>query len=92
VAQKEETIMSTEVVGNGKDVSLVGHVKVSLVAEIGRAELTVEELFALKKGDNVKLEEGSEAIVTLLLNGKAVAQGELVCVDDKLGIRITELA
>lgn len=84
--------MSTEVVGNGKDVSLVGHVKVSLVAQIGHAELTVDELFALKKNDAVKLEQGTEAIVTLLLNGKAVAHGELVCVDDKLGIRITDLA
>ncbi|MBD9477413.1 FliM/FliN family flagellar motor C-terminal domain-containing protein [Pseudoxanthomonas sp. PXM02] len=84
--------MNAEVVGSGKDVSLVGHVNVSLVAQIGHAELTVEELFALKKGDAVRLEEGSDAIVTLLLNGRAVALGELVCVDDRLGVRITELA
>lgn len=75
-----------------KDLSLLGHVKVSLVAEIGSTELTVDELFSLRSQDLVTLNESVDAEVTLLLNGRPVARGELVAVEDKLGVRITELA
>jgi flagellar motor switch protein FliN len=83
--------MTTAEVANEKDLSLVGHVKVSLVADIGKAEMTVEELFGLRKESLVKLDQGTDAIVTLLLNDKAIARGELVAVGDNLGVRITEL-
>ncbi|HBK46568.1 MAG TPA: hypothetical protein DDZ67_09080 [Xanthomonadaceae bacterium] len=84
--------MNKEIAINEKDLSLLGHVKVSLVAEIGTAELTVEQLFALGSKDLVTLDQGVDAEVTLLLNGRPVARGELVAIEDKLGIRITELA
>lgn len=83
--------MTTAEITNEKDLSLVGHVKVSLVAEIGKAEMTVEELFALRKQSTVKLDQDADAVVTLLLNDKAIARGELVAVGDNLGVRITEL-
>lgn len=83
--------MNKEATVNEKDLSLVGHVKVSLVAEVGKAEMTVDELFRLHKQDVLKLDQDAEAVVTLLLNGKAIARGELVAVDDSLGVRITEL-
>lgn len=83
--------MTTAEVVNEKDLSIVGHVKVSLVADIGKAEMTVEELFGLRKESLVKLDQGTDAIITLLLNDKAIARGELVAVGDNLGVRITEL-
>lgn len=83
--------MNKEVVIPEKDLSLVGHVKVSLAAEVGIAEMTIDELFGLKRSDTVVLDQDSSAEVTLLLNGRAVARGDLVAVEDKLGIRITEL-
>lgn len=75
-----------------KDISLVGHVPVTLVARIGSVSMTVEQLFKLRQGDVVAMAEALDAPVTLLLNGKAVARGELLAVDDQLGVRITELA
>lgn len=84
--------MNTDAATIEKDLSLLGHVKVSLVAEIGSTELTVEELFSLRSQDLVTLNESVDAEVTLLLNGRPVARGELVAVEDKLGVRITELA
>ena len=83
--------MNKEVAIQDKDLSLVGHVRVSLVAQLGSAEMSVQELFALKTDDVVKLDQSSDAIVTLLLNGKPVARGELVAVEDNLGVRIVEL-
>lgn len=76
----------------GKDLSLVGHLPVSLSAMIGTVSLTVDQLFALRKGEVLTMNENLETPVTLKLNGKAVARGELVAVDECFGIRITELS
>ena len=84
--------MNKEVAIKENHLSLLGHVKVSLVAEIGGAELSVDELFGLAENDLIKLDQSADAVVTLLLNGRPVARGELVAVGDKLGVRITDLA
>jgi len=75
-----------------KDMSLVGHVSVTLSALVGTVTLSIEQLFALKKGEVLPMNESFDTPVTLLLNGKAVARGELVAVEDNFGIRITELS
>lgn len=75
-----------------KDMSLVGHVPVALTALIGNVSLTVDQLFALKKGEVLAMNESIDAPITLELNGKPVARGELVAVDDHFGVRITELS
>lgn len=74
-----------------RELSLVGHVTVTLNAEIGTAELTIDQLFALKAGEVVKLLQQVNEPVTLRLNGKAIARGELVAVDDNFGVQITEI-
>ncbi|RZU38494.1 flagellar motor switch protein FliN [Fluviicoccus keumensis] len=74
-----------------KDLKLVGHVAVELVAEIGTASLSLDELFALKNGDVVTLRQRVEDPVILRLNGKQVAKGQLVAVEDNFGIQITEI-
>lgn len=73
------------------DFSLISHVQVSLVAELGEAQMTVEQLFKLRNQDIVALNQTLDAPVTLLLNGKPVARGELLAVEEQLGVRITEL-
>ena len=75
-----------------KNFGLVGHVPVSLSVLVGSVSLTIEQLFALKKGAVIAMNEALDAPITLQLNGKAVASGELVAVDDNFGIRITALA
>ncbi|MCC8443925.1 FliM/FliN family flagellar motor switch protein [Xanthomonas cannabis] len=74
-----------------RDLSVFGHVKAKLVAHVGQVEMSVDEIMALKRSEVVSLEESCEALVTLMLNGKAVATGELMAVGDKLGVRIQEL-
>lgn len=75
-----------------KDMDLVGHVTVSLSALVGSVCLTIDELFALKRGEVVRMNEAVDAPITLMLNGKPVARGELVAVEDNFGLRITELS
>lgn len=87
-------------VGNARDavparseeMSLVGHVEVSLAAHVGTLTLSIERLFALKPNDVVSMNELLDEPLTLTLNGRAVARAELVAVDDHFGVRILELA
>jgi flagellar motor switch protein FliN/FliY len=74
------------------DISLVGHVEVSLTAQVGTISMPIERLFGLKHGDVVSMNELLDAPLTLMLNGRAVARGELLAVDDHFGVRILELA
>jgi flagellar motor switch protein FliN/FliY len=74
-----------------RDMGLIKHVRVELVVEIGTAELTVDELFALKAGDVVKLLEQVNEPASLCLDGKTVARGNLVAVDDNFGLQLTEI-
>ncbi|MCC4590140.1 FliM/FliN family flagellar motor switch protein [Xanthomonas campestris pv. cannae] len=83
--------MVAESIPVARDYEMFGHVKVTLVAEVGKAEMTIEEVLSLKTDNIVALNEPSEAIVTLLLNGKALARGELLAVGDTLGVRIVEI-
>jgi flagellar motor switch protein FliN/FliY len=72
--------------------SLVGHVGVSLSALVGTVSLSIEQLFAMKQGEVLTMNETFDTPVTLMLNGKPVARGELVAVEEHFGIRITELS
>ncbi len=75
-----------------QDLSLISHVQVSLTAQIGTLSLSVEKLFGLTKGDVVEMNELLDEPVTLLLDGKPVARGELLGVDEHFGIRILEIS
>lgn len=74
-----------------RDISLVKHVVVELTVDVGTAEMTVDELFALKAGDVVKLLQQVNEPMTLRLDGKAVAHGSLVAVDDNFGVQLTDI-
>jgi flagellar motor switch protein FliN/FliY len=75
-----------------KDMNLVGHVPITLTARIGSVSINIEQLFALKKGEVLSMNETLDAPITLLLNDRPVARGELVAVEENFGIRITELS
>ncbi|TXH77768.1 MAG: flagellar motor switch protein FliN [Lysobacteraceae bacterium] len=74
------------------ELAMIGHVEVSLEAKLGTITMTVERLFGLNAGDVVAMDALLDAPLVLLLNGKAVARGELLAVDDHYGIRILDVA
>lgn len=71
---------------------ILGAVEVTLEALIGEARLTVAELNALKPGAVISLGSTLAHPVELRLGGAVVARGELVAVDDRFGVRLTELS
>lgn len=70
---------------------LIQGVKVRLGATVGHAEITVAELFALKEGALLQLDRLTDEPLQVHLDGKLVAEGELVVVDDHFGLRLTRI-
>jgi flagellar motor switch protein FliN/FliY len=75
----------------GERLDLVEQVKVQLTVTLGEAEITMGKLFSLTAGDVLALDRAADAPVDVRLNGKLIARGTLVAVDDKFGVRLTEI-
>jgi len=67
-------------------------VPVDLAVEIGRTTMTIGETLALGPGSIVTLNRLAGEPVDLLVNGKPIARGEVVVIDEEFGLRITEVA
>ena len=74
-----------------ENMDLIQNVKINLDIVVGNAELTVSDLFDLKDGSVVKLDRDLSDPVDILLDGKVVAKGMLVAVDDNFGVKIIEV-
>jgi len=75
----------------GTDLDRLHDVPVELAVEIGRTRMTIGETLALGPGAIVTLNRLAGEPVDLLVNGKPIARGEVVVVDEEFGLRITEV-
>ena len=66
-------------------------VPVDLAVEIGRTTMTIGETLALGPGSIITLNRLAGEPVDLLVNGKPIARGEVVVIDEEFGLRITEV-
>ena len=73
------------------DLSRLCSVPVELAVEIGRTRMTIGETLALGPGSIVTLNRLAGEPVDLLVNGKRIARGEVVVIDEEFGLRITEV-
>jgi len=76
---------------SGTDLSLVLDVPVELAVEIGRTTMTIRQAMALAPGSVVVLDRMAGEPVDLLVNGRRIARGEVVAIDEEFGLRITEV-
>jgi flagellar motor switch protein FliN/FliY len=74
------------------NLDIVMDVPVSLTAELGSCQLPMRDIFQLGPGSVVQLDKSPGATVELRANHKLVARGEVVVIENRLAIRITELA
>jgi flagellar motor switch protein FliN/FliY len=66
-------------------------VKLRATVEFGRSKMSIKQLLGLDKGAVVELNKISGEPLDIRLNGKLVARGEAVIVNDRFGIRVTEI-
>ncbi len=73
------------------NLDLIMSVPLEIAVEIGRTRKKVQEIVSLSKGSLVVLDKLAGDQVDVYVNGKCIAQGDVVVIDDNFGIRITEI-
>lgn len=73
------------------DMSLLSDVQLAITVELGRTTMRVRDLLELGAGSVVELDRSAGTPVDVLVNGTIVARGEVVVVEDELGVRVTEV-
>lgn len=77
--------------GQGTDIDLIMDVPVQLTVELGRTRLTIKNLLQLGQGSVVELDGLAGEPMDIFVNGYLIAQGEVVVVEEKYGIRLTDI-
>lgn len=73
------------------NLDLILDVQVTLSLEVGRARIPIRNLLQLNQGSVVELERTAGEPLDVYVNGTLVAQGEVVVVNDRFGVRLTEV-
>lgn len=74
-----------------RDLEMIMDIPVKLAVELGRTRITIKQLLELAQGSVIELDGLAGEPMDILINGYLIAQGEVVVVEDKYGIRITEI-
>lgn len=73
------------------DFSMILDIPVTLTVELGRTRISIRDLLQLSHGSVVELEGMAGEPLDVLVNGTLIAQGEVVVVNEKFGIRLTDV-
>ena len=74
------------------DINLILDVPVQITVELGRTRIPIKHILRLAQGSVVELDNLAGEPMDVLVNGYLIAQGEVVVVNDKFGIRLTDIA
>ena len=74
-----------------QNLNILLDVKLQLTVELGRTELPIKKVLELTKGSIVTLNKAAGEPVELYANGKLIAYGEVVVIEDNFGLRITHI-
>ena len=75
----------------GNDINMILDIPVQLTVELGRKRIPIKNILQLAQGSVVELEAMAGEPMDVLVNGYLIAQGEVVVVNDKFGIRLTDI-
>ncbi|HIV70005.1 MAG TPA: flagellar motor switch protein FliN [Candidatus Aquabacterium excrementipullorum] len=75
----------------GNDLNMILDIPVQLTVELGRTRIPIKNILQLAQGSVVELDAMAGEPMDVLVNGFLIAQGEVVVVNDKFGIRLTDI-
>ena len=81
----------TSGMGPGNDINMILDIPVQLTVELGRTRIPIKNILQLAQGSVVELDALAGEPMDVLVNGYLIAQGEVVVVNDKFGIRLTDI-
>ena len=80
-----------QLTGAGNDINMILDIPVQLTVELGRTRIPIKNILQLAQGSVVELEAMAGEPMDVLVNGYQIAQGEVVVVNEKFGIRLTDI-
>ncbi len=90
-SQPEDKKPSSSVAGEEVNLDVILDVPVTISMEIGRTQINIRNLLQLNQGSVVELERFAGEPLDVLVNGTLIAHGEVVVINDKFGIRLTDV-
>lgn len=88
LAGNGEALPLTELAGN---LNRIRDVEMALTVEIGRTRMSVRDVLGLEPGNVVELDRSAGAPADILLNGRKIALGEIVVIDQDYAVRVTQI-
>ncbi|TQM12371.1 flagellar motor switch protein FliN/FliY [Pseudoxanthomonas sp. 3HH-4] len=76
---------------NDMSLDVILDVPVTLSLEVGRTRMPIRNLLQLNQGSVVELERGAGEPLDVFVNGTLIAHGEVVVVNDRFGVRLTDV-
>jgi flagellar motor switch protein FliN/FliY len=78
-------------IGNPSNIGLIMDVPLEVTVELGRTKKVISEILDFTPGTIIELDRIAGEPVDVLVNGKMVARGEVVVIEESFGIRVTEI-
>ncbi len=86
-----ETAGAPIATGDNPDLDVILDIPVSISMEVGRTSITIRNLLQLNQGSVIELDRLAGEPLDVLVNGTLIAHGEVVVVNEKFGIRMTDV-
>jgi flagellar motor switch protein FliN/FliY len=90
-AQFADLGSATPVTPGSNNLDLVRDIQVRLSVELGRTEMVIQDILELTAGKVIELDRLAGEPLDIMVNGKLLAKGEVVVVDENFGVRITSI-
>ena len=91
ILRKDSGVEDFDIPTSTSDLEAVYNIPVKVSAILGKTHMTVSQLMKLNKGAIIELDRKVGEAIDIYVNNNLVARGEVVVVDDKLGITMTEI-
>ncbi|MBX7098350.1 MAG: flagellar motor switch protein FliN [Myxococcaceae bacterium] len=86
-----DTATTAENTATNRRFELLLDVPLEVVVQLGRSRMTIQELLTLGPGSVIELDKVAGEPLDIIINDRLVARGEAVVVNDKFGVRITDI-
>jgi flagellar motor switch protein FliN/FliY len=84
-------LMPKGTAGGGSPIDLIADIPVRITVELGKTRKNISEILGMTIGSVIELDKMAGEPVDVLVNGKLIARGEVVVIDENFGVRITEI-
>ncbi|MDR6936605.1 MULTISPECIES: flagellar motor switch protein FliN [unclassified Luteibacter] len=91
IDSSDASLASSIGLGNEVNLDVILDVPVTMAMEVGRTKLSIRNLLQLNQGSVVELDRAAGEPLDVFVNGTLVAHGEVVVINEKFGIRLTDV-